>query len=161
MNRRHALTILGALPLVAACAPRPAPLHGRLVVLRHADRTFSMLNETGEERIKHLPEAVADLDIAAVYCTPRPRNVATATPIAEARGLPVTTLTALGAGTKILTAHPGQTSVWVGNQENLGFLYAELRIPAKPPVQFGEIQVVTLPANGGLPTIEKRFYGQA
>lgn len=161
MFRRDVLALIGAAPLLAACATRPAGLHGRLIILRHADRTFSMLNETGVARAQSLPEALADLPIDAIYCTPRPRNVATATPLAEARGLPVTTLASEGAGTKILTAHPGETVVWVGNQENLGFLYAELGIPAKPPVQFGQIHVVTLPADGGLPVVEKRTYGGA
>jgi len=161
MQRRAVLALLGATPILAACAARPPALHGRLVVLRHADRTFSMLNENGVARAEKLPEALADLEIDAVYCTPRPRNIATATPLAKARGLEVVTMASYGAGTKLLTAHPGETVVWVGNQENLGLLYAELRIPAKPPVQFGEIQIVTLPETGGLPLVEKRNYGAA
>jgi len=159
MFRRDFLGLAAAIPLLAACAARPAGLHGRLIVLRHADRTFSMLNDKGVERARHLPEAVADLPIDAIYCTPRPRNIATATPLAEARGLAVNTMLADGIGLKLLTAHPGQTIVWVGNQENLGFLYAELGIAAKPPVQFGQIHVVTLPQGGGLPVIERRSYG--
>lgn len=161
MNRRSFLALAAAAPLLAACAARPPALHGRLIVLRHADRTFSMLNEKGAARAKRLPEALADLPIDAIYCTPRPRNIATATPLAEARGLPVTTMLADGVGTKLFSAHPGQSIVWVGNQENLGFLYVELGIPAKPPVQFGQIHVVTLPQGGGLPAIERRNYGLA
>lgn len=159
MHRRAFLAFAGATPFLAACTGAPEGLYGRLIILRHADRTFSMLNEAGEERIKHLPEALADLPVDAVYCTPRPRNIATATAIAEARGLRVNTMVADGVGTKLLRAHPGQTLVWVGNQENLGFLYAELRIPAKPPVQFGQIHVVTFPQGGGAPRVEKRHYG--
>lgn len=159
MFRRDFLTLAGSAAVLGACAARPPELHGRLIVLRHADRTFSMLNETGVARAKRLPEAVADLPIDAVYCTPRPRNIATATPLAQARGLPVNTLTAYGAGTKMLTAHPGETVTWVGNQENLAFFYTELRIPAKPPVQFGQIHVVTLPRGGGMPIVEMRHYG--
>lgn len=161
MHRRTLLAALAGFPLLSACAARPSELHGRLIVLRHADRTFSMLNEKGVERAKRLPEAVADLPVDAVYCTPRPRNIATATPLAEARGLEVNTLEAPGAGTTILTRHPGQTVAWVGNQENLAFFYAELRIPARPPVQFGQIHVITLPADGGLPFVERRSYGVA
>lgn len=159
MHRREFLALAGSTALLAGCATRPPALQGRLIVLRHADRTFSMLNEIGQERITHLPDALADLPIDAVYCTPRQRNIDTASAIADARGLPVQTMPAQGAGTKLLSAHPGQTVVWVGNQENLGFLYAELGIPEKPPVQFGQIHVVTLPRGGGLPTVEKRTYG--
>lgn len=118
-----------------------------------------MLNEKGIARAARLPEAIADLPIDAIYCTPRPRNIATATPLAEARGLRVTTMPADGAGPRLLAAHPGQTIVWVGNQENLGFLYAQLGIPHKPPVQFGELHVVTFPAGGERPLVEKRRYG--
>ncbi|GKY87198.1 histidine phosphatase family protein [Sinisalibacter aestuarii] len=161
MFRRDFLALTGATALLSACAARPPELHGRLIVLRHADRTFSMLNENGVARAAELPAAVADLKIDAIYCTPRPRNIDTATPLAEARNLSVTTMEASGAGTRILTAHPGQTVVWVGNQENLGFLYAELGIPEKPPVQFGELHVVTLPRGGGRPIVEERRYGLA
>ena len=162
MKRRKFL----ALPLIAAsgvlltgCTGAPAGLFGRLVVLRHADRTFSMLNDKGVARAATLPDALADLQIDAIYTTPRPRNIATATPLAQARGLEVGNLLAAGAGTKLLRAHPGQTVVWVGNQENLGLLYAELGVAAKPPVQYGEIHVVSFPEGGGQPALQKRLYG--
>jgi hypothetical protein len=159
MLRRDFLTLAAGSVLLGACATPPAGLHGRLIVLRHADRTFSMLNEKGVARAARLPEAVADLAIDAIYCTPRPRNIATATPLAQARGLPVTTMAAEGAGSRLLAAHPAQTVVWVGNQENLGLLYAELGIAHKPPVQFGDLHIVTFPAVGGRPLVEKRHYG--
>ncbi len=159
MHRRRFLALSSAALLTGCASLRPAGLYGRLIILRHADRTFSMLNEVGVARAVMLPAALADLPVDAIYCTPRQRNIDTATPLAEARGLPVQTMPAIGAGTKLLSAHPGQTVVWVGNQENLGFLYLELGIPGKPPVQFGEIQVVTLPEGGGNAQIEKRHYG--
>lgn len=159
MLRRDFLALAASSVLLGACAARSPELYGRLIVLRHADRTFSMLNEKGLARAAQLPAALADLPIDAIYCTPRPRNIATATPLAQARGLPVHTMRSAGAGTRLLSAHPGQTIVWVGNQENLGFLYAELGIPRKPPVQFGEIQIVTLPRGGGRPVVEDRHYG--
>jgi Histidine phosphatase superfamily (branch 1) len=161
MFRRDFLAVAAGGALLSACAARPPALHGRLIVLRHADRTFSMLNETGVERADRLPEAVADLPIDAVCCTPRPRNIATATPLAVARGLPVRTLDARGVGTRMLTDYPGQTVAWIGNQENLPFLYSELGIPHRPPVQFGQIHIVTLPANGAIPQVELRDYGVA
>ena len=162
MKRRQFL----ALPLAAvagaaltACAGAPPGLHGRLIVLRHADRTGSMLSQKGVARALLLPEALADLDIDAIYTTPRQRNIDTATPLAQARGLAVKNLIASGAGSRLLGAHPGQTLVWVGNQENLPLLYAELGVAAKPPVQFGEIHVLTFPVGGGYPVLEKRRYG--
>lgn len=162
LTRRKVL----ALPLVAAsggllaaCTGAPPGLHGRLIVLRHADRTGPMLNEAGVARADRLPEALADLPIDAVYTTPRQRNIDTATPLARARGLRVHTLLATGAGTRLLRAHPGQTVVWVGNRRNLPLLYLELGVRAKPPVQFGEIHVLTFPGGGGAPTLQERRYG--
>lgn len=158
MDRRHFLA-LTASAVLAGCTVTPDDLHGRLIVMRHADRTFAMLNERGVARAATLPAALADLEIDAIYTTPRPRNIDTATPLAKARGLEIHNIEAAGAGRKLLTAHPGQTVVWVGNQENLGLLYAELGLSIKPPVQFGEIHVVTLPGGGARPQVEKRSYG--
>lgn len=162
MNRRQILALplaFAAGALLSGCAGAPDGLHGRLIVLRHADRTLSMLNDKGVARAATLPTALADLRIDAIYTTPRQRNIDTATPLARARGLPVNNLVATGAGRKLLAAHPGQTVVWVGNQENLGLLYAELGVAAKPPVQYGEIHIVTFPEGGGWPVLEKRTYG--
>lgn len=160
VNRRKALAILLAAGAgLAACTGAPNGLHGRLIVLRHADRSGTMLSAAGVARAAQLPAALADLPIDAIYTTPRQRNIDTATPLARARGLPVQNLTAGGAGRRLLTAHPGETVVWVGNQENLPLLYAELGVSAKPPVQFGEIHVLTFPAGGGSPGLEKRKYG--
>jgi hypothetical protein len=159
MNRRHFLAISSAAALTGCASMRPEGLYGRLIVLRHADRTFSPLNEAGVARAAMLPEALADLPIDAIWCTPRQRNIDTVTPLAKARGLTIHTRTALGAGTDLLTRYPGKTVVWAGNQENLGFLYLELGIPGKPPVQFGEIEVVTLPRGGGNAIVQERHYG--
>lgn len=159
MKRRTFLALAGTSALLAACGTRPPGLHGRLIVLRHGDRTFSMLNEKGVARVAKLPEALADLPIDAIYATPRQRNIDTVTPLAKARGLPITTIPSDGAGRRILSEHPGETVVWCGNQENLGILYFNLGIPHKPPVQFGEIQIVTLPADGGPAVVEERHYG--
>lgn len=163
LSRRQILALplaaIAAGGLLAGCTGAPPGLHGRLIVLRHADRSGAMLNAKGVARAKRLPDALADLEIDAIYATPRQRNIDTATPLARARGLAVNTLPAARAGTRLLGAHPGQTIVWVGNQENLPLLYAELGVAAKPPVQFGEIQILTFPEGGGYPVLEKRHYG--
>ena len=157
---RAAIALLAAALLLAACAPRPSDARGTLIVLRHADRTWAALNDRGEARAEALRAALADLPIDAIYATPRGRNVATATPLARARGLAIHTLPARDAGEKIFAGNEGKTLVWVGNQENLGFLWAELHLPGKPPVQFGEVWVVTLPDGGGPATVERRHYGE-
>lgn len=163
MKRRQVFALPVALAVTGlalpGCTGAPPGLHGRLIVLRHADRTGPMLNETGVARAATLPDALADLEIDAVYTTPRQRNIDTATPLAEARGLVVRNLIATGAGKKLLGAHPGESVVWVGNQENLPLLYTELGVAAHPPVQFGEIHLVTFPLGGGQPGVEKRTYG--
>jgi len=131
----------------------------RLIVLRHADRTTAMLNAAGVARAARLPDALADLEIDAIYTTPRQRNIDTATPLARARGLTIRNHLALGAPSRILDDHPGETVVWVGNQENLGFFYLALGILHKPPVQFGDLHVITFGADGRFTLLEKRHYG--
>ncbi|MEJ2017349.1 MAG: hypothetical protein P8X51_03350, partial [Maritimibacter sp.] len=69
MNRRHFLAISSAAALTGCASMRPEGLYGRLIVLRHADRTFSPLNEAGVARAAMLPEALADLPIDAIWCT--------------------------------------------------------------------------------------------
>ena len=162
LGRRRLLAlplVLATAPLLTACTGAPPELHGRLIVLRHADRFGAMLSAEGRARAARLPEALADLQIDAIYTTPRQRNIDTATPLAQARGLMVKTLLAPGAGKRLLGTYPGKTIVWVGNQENLPLLYAELGVSAKPPVQYGEIQILTFPEGGGPPALEKRRYG--
>jgi hypothetical protein len=132
---------------------------GTLIALRHADRTWAPLNAKGVARAAVLPDALADLPIDAIFATPRGRNVATATPLAKARGLKVQTIPSSEAATTLFHGRSGKTVVWVGNQENLGILWSELHIPGKPPVQFGDLFVVTLPADGGPAIVEKRHYG--
>ncbi|MEZ5722719.1 MAG: histidine phosphatase family protein [Paracoccaceae bacterium] len=111
-----------ALPLVLAAGPcsppaaAPGRVHGRLIVLRHADRFGAQLSAAGRARAARLPEALADLPIDAIYTTPRQRNIDTATPLARARGLTSTTLLAPGAGKRLLGSYPGKTIVWVGNR---------------------------------------------
>lgn len=169
MQRRRFLALsfltLSAASGLAACASPPvvstmsAQTRTRLIVLRHADRTASMLNEVGVLRAARLPDAVADLKIDAIYTTPRQRNIDTATPLARTRELAIRNHLALGAPGRILTDHPGETVVWVGNQENLGLFYVALGILHKPPVQFGDLHVITFAANGRMTMIEKRRYG--
>lgn len=141
-----------------ACTERAPDLDGQLIVLRHADRTFAPLNDKGVARASQLPAALEGIEIDAIYATDRGRNIATATPLAQERGLDVTVLPAIGAGTKILTDNPGKTSVWVGNQENLGFLFMELGIDAKPPVQFGDVYLLDIEP-GREPSVRKGYYG--
>lgn len=156
---RRALWTLCLPVVMAGCESRPSDIEGRLVVTRHADRTFSMLNDRGVARADQLPAALRDVPIDAIYATPRQRNIDTATPIAQDRNLPIHTLDALGAGKEIFSKNPGKTVLWVGNQENLGLLWDELDIPGKPPVQFGEVYVVDLPKGRGDAKVQKRVYG--
>lgn len=163
MHRRRVLALLVALAasalLLAACGPRPPEAHGTLIVLRHADRTRSMLNEKGVARAAALPAALAGIPIDAIYATQRQRNIDTATPLARARRLAIHTMPAFGAGTRMFQANPGKTIVWIGNQENLGFLWMELGIPGIPPLRYGELFIVTLPKGGGPAIVEQRRYG--
>jgi len=164
ISRRHFLTF-AATGAVSACtgstvlSTMNTSEATRLIILRHADRTASLLNEAGVARAARLPDAVADLEIDAIYTTPRRRNIDTATPLARARGLEIGNHLAVGAPRQILSEHAGETVVWVGNQENLGLFYMALGLLHKPPVQFGDLHVITFAADGRMTMIEKRRYG--
>lgn len=72
-----------------------------LLLIRHGENDYTKkgklagrisgvhLNERGREQAQALGEAFKDVRVAAVYSSPLERAVETATPIAEARGLPV------------------------------------------------------------------------
>ncbi|MEZ5767882.1 MAG: histidine phosphatase family protein [Paracoccaceae bacterium] len=113
-------------------------------MLRHADRFGAQLSAAGRARAARLPEALADLPIDAIYTTPRQRNIDTATPLARARG---SRCDAAGARRRQAAARqlPRQDNRLGRQPENLPLLYAELGVAAKPPVQFGEIHVLTFP----------------
>lgn len=144
MHRRTLLTSLAAASLLTACGLPAGEPRARLIVLRHAERTGEDLNADGIARAAALPTALLDVEIDAVFAPDRQRNMDTATPLAASRGLKVQVIPAVGIARNMLSGRPGQTMVWVGNKDNLEALWAEINAAGAPPIQYGEVFIVTM-----------------
>ena len=118
------------------------------------------LNDKGRLRAKALVEAVADLKISAIYSPDLKRNLQTAEPLAEHLGLEVKIigLTKNTVSKTILTRHPGETAIWIGNKNNLKGIYQLLGGEGAPPTSYGDLYIMEI-RDSGKPTVTKRRYG--
>ncbi|GKY87197.1 histidine phosphatase family protein [Sinisalibacter aestuarii] len=158
MHRRTLLASIAATPLLAACGLPDTGAGTRLVVLRHTERTGENLNADGIARAAALPGALADISVDAIFAPDRQRNIDTATPLARARGLTVQVIPATDIARTMVTGRAGQTLVWVGNKDNLEALWAEIHAFGAPPIQYGELFIVSM---NGLRAgrVEQRRFG--
>jgi Fructose-2,6-bisphosphatase len=141
-------------PSVAAVA---APMHGRLVLLRHADRDPSEtdLNAIGRARAAALPDALADLPLDAIFMTGFQRNADTAAPLAQLRALAPRVLEDNAELPRALAeAASGRNAIWIGNVGNLSHLWDAYRLPGRGPIEYGDIAVLT--AENGVWQVEWR-----
>ena len=135
----------------------PAPNSGQLILVRHADRDpgETRLNATGEARARALPDALADLPLDAIFMTDFRRNADTAAPLAEARGLvPQVRAPDQALAAALAQAAAGGSAIWIGNVGNLSHLWDAYRLPGAPPVEYGDIAVLT--AEGGIWRVTRR-----
>lgn len=137
----------------------PAPDSGQLILVRHADRDpgETVLNATGKARALALPAALTDLPLDAIFIADFRRNADTAAPLAEARGLAPEVRdpdSALAAA--LAHAAEGGSVIWIGNVGNLSHLWDAYRLPGAPPVEYGEIAVLT--AEGGTWRVARRAF---
>ena len=132
-----------------------------IILTRHADRDplATELNDKGRLRAQALVEAVADMNITAIYSPDLKRNLDTARPLAERLGIEVQIL---GASkyevTKIiLTKHPGEVVIWIGNGGNLTEIYAFLGGEGAPPTVYGDLYIMKIKDSGNPEVIKKRY----
>ena len=160
MLRRSFVTLaLGA--ALAACAPAGQVQLSRgttLILLRHADRSGDQLSDKGLARAAALVAALEGVGIDRIYSPGLDRNLATAAPLAEARGLEITRIPPTGVAQRILSESAGQTVVWVGNKGNLITLWEDLKAPGEPPLEYGDLFVVTL-ENGAARDVRRLHFG--
>lgn len=159
INRR-ALLILGAGSL-AACS-RVAQLTGhrlapnsRIIIYRHGDRDGDDLNERGIARSAAIAAAVDGLPIDAIYSPGIQRNLDTAAPLAQARGMEITRAEAGSIDRRISRLAAGHSIVWVGNQGNLRAIWETLGLEGPPPLEYGDLYIVTTDASGNV-SIDRR-----
>lgn len=159
MNRRTLLAGLASTSVLTACGGlAPGANRGTLIVVRHTERTGENLNAEGIARAAALPAALSDMPIDGIYAPDRQRNIDTATPLAEARGLDVQIIPAVDIALTMFKRQPGGTLVWVGNKDNITELWDEIGPTGNAPIHYGELFVVTM--NGlSAGRVERRHFG--
>lgn len=159
LNRRGVL-LLGLAGL-AACAPisrlrgRSLAPNSRLIIYRHADRTDENLTERGIARAAAFAEALDGIPIDAIYSPGITRNLDTAAPLSEARGIPVQRVAVGDIPHRIARLSAGRSIVWIGNRGNLRAIWDQLGLLDPPPLEYGDLHIVTTDAEGAV-TIDRR-----
>ena len=153
MRRRLLLASLALTPLLAACAggltrmaagPDEMTMGGTLIVVRHTERTGDDLNAEGVARAAALAEALGGVEIDGIFAPATQRNIDTAMPLAEAKGLEVQVIPAVDIARTMFKRQPGGTLVWVGNKDNLAALWEEIGAGGEPPILYGEMFIVPM-----------------
>lgn len=160
MKRRGFLALTGA-GVLTACA-RPGVLglapNTTLIIVRHGDRTGENLNAIGRARAQALVGALDGIHVDAIYSPSMQRNLDTAQPLATDRGLQINRLPANGMATRLINASAGKTVVWVGNKGNLREIWEALGAGGEPPLNYGDLFIVTANRFGML-HVDRRQHG--
>jgi len=151
----------------------PVRAQTTIILVRHAERidnTDSGLSDAGKARVVRLVEALKSSGASAVYSTPLLRTKETATPLAEALGVPVTLLPspagspldafAKASAELILREQRGKTIVVVGHSNTTPALITALgapAVPAIPDTQFDDLFVVQVNADGKATVIRAKY----
>ena len=159
------LSLLGTLN---GCATSQTVTHSKpgttttIVLTRHGDREkfAKELNHKGQARAQALVEAVSDIKISAIYVPDYQRNLETAKPLANHLGIEINVVAENmhKLATTILTEHPGEAVLWVGNKINLTNLYTLLGGEDEPPVSYGDLYIMKIKESGA-PGVTKKRYG--
>ncbi len=133
-----------------------------IILTRHGDRDplAEELNDKGRLRAEALVEAVGDMNITAIYSPDLKRNLDTAQPLANHLGIKVEVLgpNKNQVTTAILTRHPGEVVIWIGNSGNLKGIYSLLGGEGAPPIKYGDLYIVEVKDSGN-PVVTKKRYG--
>lgn len=133
-----------------------------LILTRHGDRDplAEDLNDKGRLRAKALVVAVADMSITAIYSPDLKRNLDTARPLAEYLDLEINVISPAKntVANTILTQHPGEAVIWIGNMNNLKGIYNLLGGEGAPPATYGDLYIMEI-RDSGAPTVTKQHYG--
>jgi hypothetical protein len=136
-----------------------------VILIRHAERdNFFILTEKGHERAKALVKSVGDMEIAAIYSPDLERNLDTVRPLSMHLGIDITLIPRISKKTageivsKILTRHPGEVVLLVGNGAgNLRALHQRLGGTGEGPYTYGDLFIYTIPDRGPVRVTKSRF----
>jgi hypothetical protein len=100
------------------------------------------------------------MNITAIYSPDLKRNLDTAQPLANHLGIKVEVLgpNENQVTTAILTRHPGEVVIWIGNSGNLKGIYSLLGGEGAPPIAYGDLYIVEVKDSGN-PVVTKKRYG--
>ena len=150
------------------------------ILVRHAERAKkqgeSALRPEGRERAQALADALANMDVTAIYSPDRGRNRETVEPLAERLGLTVNLIPEKQlANTKAfadhfvnttLSDHTGETVVWVGNKSPVGIwggnlkeIYQRLGATGDAPSKYDDLFIIVVTDTGEL-NVTKTTYGK-
>ncbi len=130
-----------------------------VILVRHADRNmFSPdLNETGRARAAALPKAVAKFDIKAIYSPDLKRNLDTAKPLAQLRGIKIKVIKDSQVASRLVNENPGKVVLWVGNSANLEEISRDLGGEGRAPLSYGDLYILRVPDKGETEVIKRHF----
>lgn len=137
----------------------------RIILVRHAERTTitKVLTEKGRARARDLVQAVADMNITAIYSPDLERNLDTVKPLAQHLGVEITVTPENSFPLvdqivdEMLDKHSGETILWVGNVDNLRKMYWRLDGDGEGPIQYGDLFIMTIPVNGPVNIVKTHF----
>lgn len=149
------------------------------ILLRHAERDdsghHSALTPKGQQRAKDLVRAIGDKGITAIYAPNRGRNHETAQPLVDHLGLQIRLIeekqlinTRKFADTfvrHVLSQHPGEVVVWIGNKSPVGIwagnlkeIYQRLGAEGNGPTRYSDLYFISVPDQGPV-QVHKTSYG--
>ncbi len=156
------------LGMALGCASPPSlefPTPAQIVLVRHAEKAGPVgdapLTPEGEARARELARMLGDADISMIYTSQYLRNVDTAKPLAQKRGiepivLPADDVNELVELLRMTT--PGTTALVVSHQDKLVEIVAALgdSTPPIPDLEYDRMVVLTL-AGGKTHLLTLRF----
>lgn len=167
---RIILVVLIAFAILSCDRPQPAST--TVLIVRHAEKASdaedSPLTEAGTQRAQALTRVAGDAGVSAIYTTQFKRNRDTAQPLAERLGIAVTevpvNLQSPGdygktLAREIVQKHPGQGVLVVGHGNTIAPIIEGLtgRDPAVGDIQYSDLFIVTVPANGSAKLIKAQY----
>lgn len=156
------LTALVGCASMATVKYSPPGTTTTIILTRHADRDplAAALNEKGHVRAEALVKTVGGMPITEIYSPDMKRNLDTARPLAKHLGIEINVvpIAMRQLATTILTEHPGEVVIWVGNKNNLRDIFEFLGGEGAAPIVYGDLYIMEIQESGD-PTVTRLRYG--
>lgn len=175
LSRLMLVFCLFALTLTA-CRDADTDRPTLVYVTRHAEKSFTggedpLLSDQGTRRAQALAHGLGDVGVRAIYVTQFRRTHDTAAPLAKQAGVETSALEVDHKDPRpyverlandITANHQGKTVVVVSHSNTLPLIVERLGGESVPAIEddvYGDLFVVTLPANGETKSVTKSRYG--